>query len=440
MHIRDTFDAHVTTLSFEFFPPKTPEAAEQLYGIISHFEDLKPAFVSVTYGAGGGTRELTHELVVKLKDHTKLDPIPHLTSVCHREGEIREILERYAEHNISNILALRGDPPGHVENYRREDDAFQYASELVSFIKRFNDEKIHPDPRGFGIGVAGFPEGHPNTPNRLDEMDHLKAKVDAGADYICTQLFFDNRDFFDFCERCELAGIRVPIIAGIMPITGVKSMRRMADLAAGSRYPAPLLRALARVQDDSDAVRRVGVQCHRGDLPHAGQREPAPRGDARGAPAELTRAGADPPNRPRTRLRPSAPVARHHAGPLFQPAEEEVFHELVTRVDEQVAVRGGTLGEGPLDDGPHPAPADRDGDGIRPVLARAAERGVVREDHDPPAIVARVGLGLAKGLELLDDRGDGVLVDRLERLDLGLVIALVAQLVRAFDVTADDVI
>jgi methylenetetrahydrofolate reductase (NADPH) len=129
----------------------------------------------------------------------------------------------------------------------------------VKFIKRFNDSGAHPDKRGFGIGVAGFPEGHPLTPNRLVEMDHLKAKVDAGADYICTQLFFDNHDFYDFRERCALAGIHVPIIAGIMPITTTNGMKRMADLSGGSVFPARLLKALQRAGSDPEAVRRVGL-------------------------------------------------------------------------------------------------------------------------------------------------------------------------------------
>ncbi len=117
----------------------------------------------------------------------------------------------------------------------------------------------HPDPRGFGIGVAGFPEGHPGTPNRMLEMDHLKAKVDAGADFIITQMFFDNRDFYDFRDRCELAGIRVPILAGIMPVQSVVGMRRMAELALGMRYPAPMLRSLRRTDGSDDSIRRVGV-------------------------------------------------------------------------------------------------------------------------------------------------------------------------------------
>ena len=179
--------------------------------------------------------------------------------MCHQESDIQEILQRYADANISNILALGGDPPRDLTNYRRADDAFQHASDLVAFIKKFNDSGAHPESRGFGIGVAGFPEGHPATPNRVLEMDYLKAKVDAGADYICTQLFFDNHDFLDFRERCVLAGIEIPIIAGIMPITSSKGMNRMAELAAGARYPAKLLKAIQRCGDDEDAVRRIGI-------------------------------------------------------------------------------------------------------------------------------------------------------------------------------------
>jgi methylenetetrahydrofolate reductase (NADPH) len=178
--------------------------------------------------------------------------------VCHAEADIQQILERYAAAGVGNILALGGDPPRDHPEHDRERDAFAHAADLVSFIRRFNESGAHPSPKGFGIGVAGFPEGHPATPNRLVEMDRLKARVDAGAAYICTLLFFDNRDFYDFCERCELAGIRVPIIAGIMPVTSVSGMRRMAELALGARFPAGLLRALARCGDDADSGARVG--------------------------------------------------------------------------------------------------------------------------------------------------------------------------------------
>ena len=259
MHIHDIFASDQTTVSFEFFPPKTAADAQALYENIAHLEALQPSFVSVTYGAGGSTRQLTHDLVLRLKQTTTLDPIPHLTCVCHNEREIEEILAKYAQAGVSNMLALGGDPPRDIQNYDRKADAFQHAADLVSFIRRWNERGVHPDCKGFGVGVAGFPEGHPGTPNRLDEMDYLKAKVDAGADYICTQLFFDNRDFYDFRERCELAGIHVPIIAGIMPITSLGGMRRMAQLALGARFPAKLLRALGRASEDPEAVKRVGV-------------------------------------------------------------------------------------------------------------------------------------------------------------------------------------
>jgi len=259
MHIQDVFKEHPTTFSFEFFPPKSEAAAESLYKSIAELKKLKPSFVSVTYGAGGTTRERTHDLVIRVRKDLDVDAVPHLTCVCHSQSDIEEILKRYAEVGVSNILALGGDPPRDLANYNKADDAFQHAVDLVKFIRDFPKAHEFHDNRGFGIGVAGFPEGHPGTPNRLQEMDYLKAKCDAGADYICTQLFFNNADFYDYRERCELAGINIPIIAGIMPITSGKGMKRMAELAAGSRYPAPLLRAIERCDGDEDAVKRVGI-------------------------------------------------------------------------------------------------------------------------------------------------------------------------------------
>jgi methylenetetrahydrofolate reductase (NADPH) len=270
MHITDIIRGSSPTFSFEFFPPKTPQAAETLYQTIRDLESYMPQFVSVTYGAGGSTRDLTHDLVERIQHTTKLDPIPHLTCVCHNEQEVEEILIRYAKSAIGNILALGGDGPAGIP-YDKSRDSFQHAIDLVKFIRRFNESGAHPDHRGFGVGVAGFPEGHPATPNRLLEMDYFKAKVDAGVDYIVTQLFFDNRDFLDFRERCTLANIHIPIIAGIMPITSSSGLKRMAQLAGGARFPAKLLRALQRSQNDPEMVRRVGIdyaleQCH--DLLH----------------------------------------------------------------------------------------------------------------------------------------------------------------------------
>jgi methylenetetrahydrofolate reductase (NADPH) len=255
MHIQDIFAAHSTTVSFEFFPPKSDEAAQELFATIAQLQALRPSFVSVTYGAGGSTRQRTHELVVRIHRETNLIAVSHLTCVCHTEQEIADILDRHAAAGVHNVLALGGDPPRDQPHYDRSRDAFRYAADLVRFIRSRTNA---PDPRGFGIGVAGFPEGHPATPNRLLEMDYLKQKVDAGADYICSQLFFDNRDFYDFRERCHLAGIHVPILAGIMPITSRAGMVRMAQLALGARFPAPLLRAIGRCSDD-DAVARVGI-------------------------------------------------------------------------------------------------------------------------------------------------------------------------------------
>jgi methylenetetrahydrofolate reductase (NADPH) len=256
MHIQDIFDRNPTTFSFEFFPPKTDEASEELFANIACLQELKPSFVSVTYGAGGSTRERTHDLIIRIQQETNLTAVSHLTCVCHTQEEMAAILDRYAASGSENILALGGDPPRNLANFDRTKDAFQYAEQLVQFVRSRTNTA---DKRGFGIGVAGFPEGHPGTPNRLKEMDYLKGKVDAGADYICTQLFFDNRDFYDFRERCELAGIKVPIITGIMPISSKAGLVRMADLAGGSRFPAKLLRAVERCGNDDAAVARVGI-------------------------------------------------------------------------------------------------------------------------------------------------------------------------------------
>lgn len=268
MHIREIFAKHRTTFSFEFFPPKTDEASQELFSHIARLQELQPSFVSVTYGAGGSTRERTHDLVVRIHRETNLQAVSHLTCVCHSLEEMTAILDRYAHSGIHNVLALSGDPPRNLPNYDRNKDAFHYAEGLVRYIRS------RTSTSGFGIGVAGFPEGHPGTPNRLQEMDFLKRKVDAGADYICTQLFFENRDFYDFRERCDLAGIQVPIVAGIMPVTGKANMVRMAELALGARIPAALLRAVSRCSDD-ESVARVGThwateQCR--DLLHNGVR------------------------------------------------------------------------------------------------------------------------------------------------------------------------
>ena len=248
MRVKDLLAAGKTAVSFEFFPPKSLRGWEKLYGTIADLSQLQPAYVSVTYGAGGSTRDQTHDLITRLRKETALEIVAHLTCVGHSKDEMSRILDMYAESGVENILALRGDLPQDPTESRPTD--FPRAVDLVSFIR----EK-HPQ---IGVGVAGFPEGHPESRNRLEELTHLKEKVDAGADYIVTQLFFDNRDYRDYVERCTLAGIEVPVIAGVMPVTGRKNLARMAELAPRTRFPAGLLRAVNRAQSD-EGVERAGV-------------------------------------------------------------------------------------------------------------------------------------------------------------------------------------
>ena len=247
MLIKDILETGKTAVSFEFFPPKTPRGWEHLFQSITELKRFKPAYVSVTYGAGGSTRERTHDLITRLRRETEMELVAHLTCVGHFRDEMREILDRYAQSGVKNILALRGDLLGGAD---AECGDFPHAGDLVGFIR-----KVHPE---MGIGVAGFPEGHPGSPNRLKEIELLRKKVDEGADYIVTQLFFDNRDFYDFAERCAIAGINIPIIAGIMPITGRSNMARMAELSPRARFPSGLLSTLGRTETD-EQVERAGT-------------------------------------------------------------------------------------------------------------------------------------------------------------------------------------
>ncbi len=250
MLVKDLLEQHKTTFSFEFFPPKEDAAADKLLQTITNLMPLGPSYVSVTYGAGGTTRDRTHDLIVRIQKQTDITVVSHLTCVGSSRDEIHSILENYQKVGIENILALRGDAPKDEKNFVHPKDGFAYAADLVAYIKKHFPEMC--------VGVAGFPEGHPGTPNRLQEIDFLKAKVDAGADYIVSQLFFDNQDFYDYCERCELAGIHVPNIAGIMPVSTKSGLIRTAELAAGARIPARLLKAVYRAENDQ-YVEKVGT-------------------------------------------------------------------------------------------------------------------------------------------------------------------------------------
>ncbi len=243
------------SFSFEFFPPKTPEGAASLLETVVKLQEFNPSFVSVTYGAGGSSRGLTRAVVHDMQSRG-IPTVPHLTCVGHTEAEIEDILHGYISAGARAIMALRGDPPRNGP-YDPSKDAFRHASDLVRFIR--NWEERQNLPYRLSIGVAGFAEGHPDSRNRLKEMDYLKAKMDEGADYICTQLFFDNHAFFDFRDRCRIMDINVPIIAGIMPVTSISSMNRMADLSAGTNFPARLLKAMLRAGGDKSSIERIGI-------------------------------------------------------------------------------------------------------------------------------------------------------------------------------------
>ncbi len=248
--IKDILKEVWPSFSFEFFPPKDEEGFERLYRTIERLKHLNPSFVSVTYGAGGSTREKTVDLVAKIKWEIGIESMAHITCVGATRDEIDHLLKEIQGKGIENILALRGDPPKGERVFRPVEGGFRYASELVAFIRQRYD---------FCIGVAGYPEGHKEAPSLEKDIENLKKKVDAGADFIITQLFFDNRFFFDFLERAEGVGIEVPIIPGIMPIINLNQIKRFTEMC-GASIPEPLLSRLEEVQDDPSAVEAYGIE------------------------------------------------------------------------------------------------------------------------------------------------------------------------------------
>jgi methylenetetrahydrofolate reductase (NADPH) len=234
------------TYSFEFFPPKTPEAAANLTVALEELEPLAPSFASVTYGAGGGTREMTHEIVTRLHRESSIVAMAHLTCVCHTRAELEGITARYAHAGIENILALGGDPPKDLDLPPGELD---HAVDLVRLVREQGD---------FAIGVAAFPEPHPKAASLAEDRRRTAEKL-AEADFAITQFFFDARHYFDLVDSLRAAGIDKPVIPGIMPATAISSIRRMTELQ-GSEFPAWLAEKLYAVEDDPEAVFRVGVE------------------------------------------------------------------------------------------------------------------------------------------------------------------------------------
>jgi methylenetetrahydrofolate reductase (NADPH) len=241
--------AEAPSISFEFFPPKTEKGFGLLRETIAKLQPLSPTYVSVTYGAGGSTRARTIELVGQIQNELGLTAMAHLTCVGHTRQELGEILDRLWESGVRNVLALRGDPPSGERWFTPREGGCQSSTELVSLVK---------DRHDFFVAVAGYPEGHPECLNRTRDLEHLKQKVDAGADQVITQLFFDNVDFYGWRERCRSLGILVPIVAGIMPIQNVGQIKRFVTMC-GAKIPQPLLVKLEALESDPSAVERAGI-------------------------------------------------------------------------------------------------------------------------------------------------------------------------------------
>lgn len=251
MKVIEAFQQDKPALSFEFFPPRTPEQEAHLFEVIGELKKFSPDFVSVTYGAMGRNREKSLFWVKEIKNRFKLDPVAHLTCVAASKDDILQIIDELDKLGVNNILALRGDPPEGEKDFVPPADGFKFAKDLVAFIKK---HKPH-----FCLGAAGYPEKHPESQSKEEDIRHLKEKIDAGAEFIITQLFFDNRRFFDFVERCEKAGIEVPLIPGLMPITNLSQIKKMTEVC-GASLPEDLLKSLEKHKDDPKAVLQIGAE------------------------------------------------------------------------------------------------------------------------------------------------------------------------------------
>ncbi len=251
MKVIEKFKKDNPTVSFEFFPPKTAEQEANLFKVVAELKQLNPDFASVTYGALGSTREKTFLWAEKIKKEFNIEPIAHLTCIAATRDSILSQLDELASMDVSNILALRGDPPENVPNFQSPKNGFAFAKDLMAFIKQNRPE--------FCMGVAGFPEGHPKVADKDLDIKYLKEKIDQGGEYIITQLFFDNKYYFDFVERCRNANIIVPIIPGIMPITSLKQIKKMTSVC-GATIPKHLLDVLEKHSESTTDLEKIGLE------------------------------------------------------------------------------------------------------------------------------------------------------------------------------------
>ena len=247
MYIRDMFKKNKTLISFEIFPPNAKHPIETIYKTIDELQDLKPDYISVTYGAGGTTKSRTAEIAAKIKNEYEIEPLAHLTCITSSKNEVAEVLKDFKDNNVKNILALRGDIPKDFDRSKKLD--YHFAKDLITEIKDKNYD--------FSLGGAFYPEIHSES-NEMQDIIHLKEKVDAGAEFLISQLFYDNELFYKFKDKVEQMDIKVPLVAGIMPVLNAKQISKIVELS-GCTFPPKFQRIIDKFGDNPEALKEAGI-------------------------------------------------------------------------------------------------------------------------------------------------------------------------------------